>query len=107
MSKISKTLYVIGVLAIVGGIVIGFTSYDVVVGYEEDVFGIGTDPVTEKNVSVLFTWIGAGLISGVMMFGFAEIVNQLVKQTEYQKKMYDEMTKEEGKRKYLLDFKDN
>ncbi|OEH54005.1 hypothetical protein AQ616_09460 [Oceanobacillus sp. E9] len=69
MNKIATTLFVVGGLAILGGIVLGFISYETPLA--------GYDYLTEKNYTVLFTWIGAGIISGIMMFGFAEIIRLL------------------------------
>ena len=71
MNKIAIALNVIGVLAIIGGIIIGFATYSMPLE--------GYYTLTEEDYSVLFTWIGAGLISGIMMFGFAEIINLLDK----------------------------
>jgi hypothetical protein len=54
-----------------GGVIIGISSYRIPVeGYEY---------ITEESFQVLFGWIGAGVISGIMMFGFAEIVKLLDK----------------------------
>ncbi|RDW18059.1 hypothetical protein CWR48_10670 [Oceanobacillus arenosus] len=69
MNKIAISLYVIGVLAIIGGIVNGFVAYQIPLdGYQY---------LTEKDYTVLITWIAAGVISGIMMFGFAEIIKLL------------------------------
>ncbi|MCM3739252.1 hypothetical protein M3210_03105 [Oceanobacillus luteolus] len=71
MNKVALALNVVGALAILGGIIVGFSSYqEPLPGYTY---------ITEENYSVLFTWIGVGLISGIMMFGFAEIINLLDK----------------------------
>lgn len=74
MNKVAVALYVIGALAIIGGVFVGLSTYEVPLE--------GYYTLTEKNYSVLFTWIGAGVISGVMFFGFAEIINLLSKQVE-------------------------
>ena len=71
MNKIALALNIIGGLAILGGIIIGFATYSTPLE--------GYTYLTEEDYSVLFTWIGAGLISGIMMFGFAEIINLLDK----------------------------
>lgn len=74
MNKVAVALYVIGALAIIGGVFVGLGAYEVPME--------GYYTLTEKNYTVLFTWIGAGVISGVMFFGFAEIINLLSKQVE-------------------------
>ena len=71
MNKIALALNIIGGLAILGGIIIGFATYKIPLE--------GYTYLTEEDYGVLFTWIGAGLISGIMMFGFAEIINLLDK----------------------------
>ncbi|MCT1575721.1 hypothetical protein M3E13_05455 [Oceanobacillus kimchii] len=79
MNKIAIVLFVVGGLAILGGIVIGFTAYETPQpGYEF---------ITDKNYTILFAWIGGGLISGIMMFGFAEIIRLLDVQKETLRKM--------------------
>lgn len=74
MNKVAVALYVIGALAIIGGVFMGLSTYEVPME--------GYYTLTEKDYTVLFTWIGAGVISGVMFFGFAEIINLLTKQVE-------------------------
>lgn len=71
MNKIAIALRVIGVLAVFGGIINGVATYQTPLeGYTH---------LKEEDYSVLITWIAAGIISGIMMFGFAEIINLLDK----------------------------
>ncbi|UFU00378.1 hypothetical protein KO561_05375 [Radiobacillus kanasensis] len=57
----------------------GFSNYEIVVGYEDDILGTGSDPITEKSWTAFFTYFGYGVISGLFMFGFGEVIYLLNK----------------------------
>ena len=101
MNKIAISLYVIGAFAIIGGFIVGFETYEVPMeGYEF---------LTEKNYTILFTWIASGIISGTMFFGFAEIIKLLDQQVEQNRKIYEQIRKMQNgdKREYILSTKED
>jgi hypothetical protein len=69
MNKIAMSLNVVGFACIAGGFIIGFSTYQTPLE--------GFTLLKEENYGILFAWIGSGLVSGIMMFGFAEVVNIL------------------------------
>ncbi|WP_200416271.1 hypothetical protein [Virgibacillus salexigens] len=78
MNKIAESLYIIGGLCIIGGIILGVANYETVVGYQESEFGVlDPEPITETSWLNVLIYVMAGLISGVIMFGFGEIVRIL------------------------------
>jgi|SRR5690625_1022951 len=78
MNKIAKALFIIGWVAIASGIILAFTNYQTVVGYEEAVSAFADpEPIVEESFIVFISYIIAGVIVGIMMFGFAEIVKLL------------------------------
>nr|WP_217588714.1 hypothetical protein [Lentibacillus saliphilus] len=68
MNKVAIALNTVGALSIVGGFIVGLNLYKIPMD------GMYS---SEENYAVLLTWIAAGFISGIIMFGFAEIVNLL------------------------------
>lgn len=75
MNKIAESLYVIGGLCIVGGIVLGVANYEVVIYQENGIYG--TESVTEASWVNLLIYVLAGLVAGVIMFGFGEVIRIL------------------------------
>jgi hypothetical protein len=76
MNKIAKALFIIGWVCIASGIILAFTNYQTVVGYEESII-LDPEPIVEKSFIVLISYVIGGVILGIMMFGFAEIVKLL------------------------------
>ncbi|MDY7222097.1 hypothetical protein [Halalkalibacterium halodurans] len=72
MNDVAKALYVIGWLTIIGGLVLGFANREI------EVEGLVYSH-TETSWAIFFIYFVGGIISGVIMFGFAEIVNLLDK----------------------------
>ncbi|MED4124044.1 hypothetical protein P4641_08650 [Halalkalibacterium halodurans] len=70
MNDVAKALYVIGWLTIIGGLVLGFANREV------EVEGL-VYTHTETSWLIFFAYFIGGIIWGVIMFGFAEIVNLL------------------------------
>ncbi|WP_054859158.1 hypothetical protein [Gracilibacillus sp. JCM 18860] len=85
MNKIAIVIKVIGVLALIGGIIVGFNLYETPLE--------GYDYLTEKDYSVLFTWIAYGIIICFIFLGFGEIITLLQKSLNEQerqtKQLYD------------------
>lgn len=77
MNHIAAWLFGIGWITIIGGIVLGFSNMGTMVP-ETDMFG-DTTMVEGQSWTIFFMYFFAGIISGLMMFGFAEIVNLLDK----------------------------
>ena len=78
MNRIAELLFIIGWLTIAGGIVLGIANYETVVGYESSEFSIyDGEPITETSWENAAIYILAGLIWGIMIFGFAEIIRIL------------------------------
>ena len=68
-NRMATALVWIGCLAILGGLIIGISEYDVQIeGYEY---------LSEKDYGILFTWIAYGVIAGIIFFAFAEVINLL------------------------------
>jgi len=78
-------LRVIGVLAILGGILMGENMS----GSDEYIRA-----ATAQDWITFFTWASYGIIAGVIFFAFAEILNQSEKQTKLLEKLVGE--EEEG-----------
>jgi hypothetical protein len=71
MNKVAQTIRVIGILALVGGFLIGFLTFEQPVpGYTH---------LTEADWSVFWTWSLYGAFACIIMFGFSEIINLLDK----------------------------
>lgn len=77
MNKIAKSLYVIGVLCIFGGIMLGFMNYESLTLIENTLGDL--EQVSQVSWSTFLAYAGAGLVSGFMMFGFGEIIYLLDK----------------------------
>lgn len=60
-----------GVAAILGGIVAGLAMYEISPG--------GYSYRAEYDYSILWSWIAAGVVSGILLLGFAEVINLLDK----------------------------
>lgn len=95
---IAKALIVVGWLAILGGVILGFQNYEVVAGVEENILG-GLDEVTDKSFGRFFMYAIAGTISGLMMFGFAEILNLLDKGNATKQRIENHLKHESKMRK--------
>lgn len=89
MNKIALPLYIIGWITIVGGLFLGFSNMNTMVP-ETDMFG-DTTMVEGVSWTTFFIYFFAGLISGIMMFGFAEIVNLLDKSNRTQERIEAQM----------------
>ena len=63
-----RLMQIVGFLLIIVSVFVGFTSYEV------DLEGYGE---VEKSFAVLFTWIGAGTTSGLLLVGVGEIIHKL------------------------------
>ena len=77
MNRIAIPLFAIGWLCIAGGLILGFTNIETMVP-ETDVLG-DTVMVEGASWTIFFSYLFAGIITGCMMFGFAEILNLLQK----------------------------
>lgn len=75
MNRIAAPLYVIGWLTIACGMYLGYFNMETMVP-ETDMFG-DTTMVEGKSWTIFFMYLFAGLISGIVMFGFAEIIKLL------------------------------
>ena len=78
MNGIAVPLFAVGWLCVLGGLVLGFQNYEIAVGLEETIIGT-TEELTDKSFGRFFMYVMAGVISGLIMFGFAEILNLLQK----------------------------
>ncbi|WP_188453816.1 hypothetical protein [Virgibacillus oceani] len=76
MNRIAGPLFIIGWFCIASGIILGIVNLDQVVGYEENYLG-ETEEITETSWVSFVNFVVAGVITGCIMFGFAEIVNLL------------------------------
>jgi hypothetical protein len=76
MNKIAVALKVIGVIALLGGVVGGFILYETPAE--------GYDYLTDKDYGVLFTWIAYGVISCFLFLGFGEIITLLQRSLDEQ-----------------------
>jgi phosphotransferase system glucose/maltose/N-acetylglucosamine-specific IIC component len=95
MNTIAVWLYITGVLAIIGGIILGFQNYEVVIGYEESILSsIDPEPIIEKSWPVFWVYTLTGVVSGILLFGFAEIINIL---DDIRNRMKDHQDKRESK----------
>lgn len=66
---VSNILYVIGILTIIAGIVIGLIELEQPVpGYQY---------VTETHPELFFAWFITGLVTGMLLIGFSEIIRLL------------------------------
>lgn len=78
MNTIARALFIIGWITIASGIILAFTNFQVVVGYEEPLTSFSEpEPIVEESFTVFISYIVAGLVVGIMMLGFGEIVNLL------------------------------
>lgn len=71
LNKIAKTLFIIGWLCIISGTVLAFSNNEVTT------FSSNLIPNTEKTWPLFLMYLLAGIITGILMFGFAEIINIL------------------------------
>ena len=94
MNRIAIPLFVIGWLCVAGGLILGFTNIEIMVP-EKDVFG-DTVMVEGESWTIFFSYLFAGIITGCMMFGFAEILNLLQKANDFKT---DELEMREDKKK--------
>ncbi len=65
-NPVARVLRSIAFIEIAAGIIIGL-----ILGNNEDLYGYSTD------YSVVLLWSAAGFISGMLFFGFAEIIDKL------------------------------
>lgn len=79
INKVAKALKVVGWLVIVGGVILGFANWMP--------YGI----FDESSIFILITYATSGAITGVMVFGFAEIIIILDDSREYQKEQLDKL----------------
>lgn len=92
MNRIAEFLFIIGWLTIAGGIVLGIANYETVVGYETGEFSIyDEEPITDTSWETAAIYILAGLIWGIMIFGFAEIIRILDDKRSLAKKSLNEL----------------
>ena len=83
------TLRIIGALAILGGFFIGLDLYEVPIeGYRH---------LTEKDWTIFFTWFGYGIISGILFFAFAQILDHLETKNDYAEKQINILERLEKK----------
>ena len=87
MNKVAQAIRIIGILALVGGFLIGFLTFEQPVE--------GSLYKTEADWSVFWTWTLYGAFACAIMFGFSEIINLLDKQVKVQQNIYNEL--KEGK----------
>jgi DNA integrity scanning protein DisA with diadenylate cyclase activity len=73
MNYIARWLFAVGWLSIVSGVILGFIKGRI------ETLNIIDEIETTLSFPILFMYAIVGLISGLMMFGFAEIVNLLDK----------------------------
>lgn len=77
MNTIARLLFTIGWVCIVAGFVLGFTNYQTVIP-EVDAIG-GIEYVEQESIATFAYYALIGIVAGIMMFGFAEIINLLDK----------------------------
>ncbi len=64
---IPRLLQIAGLVIIISSIFLGLNSYEITDEYGE----------IEKSLTVLFSWIGIGAVSGLLLIGIGEIVHKL------------------------------
>ncbi|MDY7044019.1 MAG: hypothetical protein ACQEWU_05315 [Bacillota bacterium] len=89
MNKIAISLYVVGVFAIIAGVILGLQDSATVVTSENILGEIEYEETITWTIFWAYT-IG-GIISGIMMFGFGEIIRILDEKKEMESKSYEEL----------------
>ena len=79
INKVAKAVRVVGWLVVVGGVILGFANWTP--------YGI----FDESSIFILITYATSGAVTGVMVFGFAEIITILDDSREYQREQLNKL----------------
>ncbi|MFC0525765.1 hypothetical protein ACFFGV_19490 [Pontibacillus salicampi] len=80
MNSIAKTIFIIGVITIFGGVLLGFLNLEQVVGYEDSTLGNGLgDPIIKNSWTTFLTYTISGFVIGFLLIGIGEVINLLDK----------------------------
>ncbi|GGJ50826.1 hypothetical protein [Virgibacillus salexigens] len=91
MNKIAIALYVVGFIAIIGGVVLGVQGTETLVPKENVIGEIEYELENSWSQSTFWAYVIGGIISGIMMFGFGEIIRILDEKKETETKSYNEL----------------